>query len=378
MSHLNECGFRALWRGGALRRSLSAGPVCASAKEFENGLMSIRERPDSRRDHPDAGPSCDGSQEHPTGSGVGRLRTLSTCFPDLVDDILWLTEKRLQAIEEVALDPQGSGTVGSQIQDANDRLYRARKQGDREAEDEALVDLIRAQMREWWPDFPKRQLLADMYRRADRRKEGCGSDDSRRRPSHSECLRVARCLLADVVPGTGRFDPESESRAVTESLIRYWMFHTGLSQTLLIDDFIEHSKDSRAYFDALWNLAELLVSLGAGLPVRLRRWSLECALGRRRRPPLPSLPAHRPVNSENLVRDVQIHFTIEILERVGVAPRGSPVSGCRIVSEVLELSEDSVTRIWKRRIGKSHFDDVLLSRNKAVAERTGFGLDGEA
>ena len=347
-------------------------------EEFENGLMSIRERPDSRRDHPDVGPLCDGSQEHPTGSGVGRLRTLSTCFPDLVDDILWLTEKRLQAIEEIALDPQGSGTVGSQIQDANERLYRARERGDREAEDEALVDLIRAQMREWWPDFPERLLLADLYRRAARWKEGRGSADSRRRPSHSECLRVARCLLDDLVRDTGRFDPESESRAVTESLIRYWMFHTGLSRIRLLDEFIERSEDRRAYFDALWNLAELLVSLGAGLPVRLRRWSLECVLGLRRRPPLPPHPAHRPVNSENLVRDVQIHFTIEILCRVGVEPRGTPVSGCRIVAEVLELSEDTVIRIWKQRIWEPPFNHVLRRNHKAIFERTGFGFDGEA
>ena len=336
--------------------------------------MSIRERPDSRRDHPDVGPLCDGSQEHPTGGGVGRLRTLSTCFPDLVDDIPWVIEKRLQAIEEVALDPEGSGTVESQIQDASERLYRAWKQRDWEAQNEALLDLTRAQMREWWPRFPAGQLLADLYRRADRRKEGRGSADSGRHPSHPGCLRVARCLLADVVPGTGRFDPESESRAVTESLISYWMLHTGLSQIRLLDDFIERSEDRRAYFDALWNLAEHLVSLGAGLPVRLRRWLLECALGLRRRPPLPSLPAHRPVNSENLVRDVQIHFTIEILCRVGVTPRGTPVSGCRIVAEVLELSEDTVIRIWKQRIWESPFDQMLLRYHEAIFERTGFGL----
>ena len=340
--------------------------------------MSIRERPDSRRDHPDVGPSCDGSQEHPAGGGVGRLRTLSTCFPDLVDDILWLVEKRLQAIEEVALDPQSSGTVGSQLQDANECLYRAREQGDREAEDEALVDLIKAEMREWWPDFPERQLLADLYRRAARRKVGRGSDDSRRLPSHSEGLRVARCLLDDVAPGAGLFDPESESLAVTEFLIRYWKFHTGLCQTCLLDEFIEDSEDSPACFDALWEIAELLVSLGAGLPVRLRRWLLECAVGRRRRPPLSPLPAHRPVNSGNLVRDVQIHFTIKILRRVGVAPRGSPVSGCRIVAEVLELSEDTVIRIWKQRIWRSPLEDVLRRHNKAVFEHTGLGYDDEA
>ena len=340
--------------------------------------MSMGDQPDGRRDHPDDGPSCDGSQEHPTGGGVGRLRTLSTCFPDLVDDIPWVIEKRLQAIEEVALDPEGSGTVESQIQDASERLYRVWKQRDWEAQNEALLDLTRAQMREWWPDFPERQLLADLYRRAAWRKVGRGSDDNRRRPSHSECLRVARCLLDDVAPGAGLFDPESESLAVTEFLTRHWKFHTGLCQTCLLDEFIEDSEDSPASFDALLHLVAFLESQGADFPVRLRRWMLECAVGRRRRPPLSPLPAHRPVNSGNLVRDVQIHFTIKILRRVGVAPRGSPVSGCRIVAEVLELSEDTVIRIWKQRIWKSPLEDVLRRHNKAVFEHTGLGYDDEA
>ena len=41
--------------------------------------------------------------------------------------------------------------------------------GDRKAEDEAIVDLIRAQMWQWWPDLPERQLLVDLYRRAAQR-----------------------------------------------------------------------------------------------------------------------------------------------------------------------------------------------------------------
>ena len=236
------------------------------------------------------------------------------------------------------------------------------------------MDLIRAQMREWWPDFPERLLLADLYRRAARWKEGRGSADSRRRPSHSEGLRVARCLLDDLVRGASRLDAESESRAVTESLISYWMLHTGLSQIRLLDDFIEHYEDRRAYVDALFDLVALFKFCGVDLPVRLSRWMLKCVLGLRRRPPLPSLPAHRPVNSGNLVRDVQIHFTIEILRRVGVDPRGSPVSGCRIVAEVLELSEDTVIRIWKQRIWEPPFDQMLLRYHEAIFERTGFGL----
>ena len=66
------------------------------------------------------------------------------------------------------------------------------------------------------------------------------------------------------------------------------------------------------------------------------------------------------------MRVVGIDFTILILLRIGVPPRGSPVSGCRIVSKALGLSEHTVERIWRRSFGL-----VMQKHSKAIAIRTG-------
>ena len=91
--------------------------------------------------------------------------------------------------------------------------------------------------------------------------------------------------------------------------------------------------------------------------------------GSDRRPDRKPVPPRRPVKPAQLVRDIQIQFTIEVLRRVGVKSRGSSVSGCGIVSEALEVSEDTVTRIWKERILKRPFGQ-MGKHSKAIAERT--------
>ena len=52
-------------------------------------------------------------------------------------------------------------------------------------------------------------------------------------------------------------------------------------------------------------------------------------------------------------------------------PRGRCISGCRIVSEALGLSEDAVIRIWKGRIWRRPFGLVMKKHSKAIATRTG-------
>ena len=99
-------------------------------------------------------------------------------------------------------------------------MRRACEMNDREAEDEAIVDLIRAEMKEWWPDFPERRLLTDLYRRAAKE----DSADSSRGPSREEGCRVARWLLAEV-RDIGRLDHESESLAATKTLVQHYLYH---------------------------------------------------------------------------------------------------------------------------------------------------------
>ena len=54
-----------------------------------------------------------------------------------------------------------------------------------------------------------------------------------------------------------------------------------------------------------------------------------------------------------------------LLDRVGVSPLGTHVSGCRIVAKTLGLSEYSVNRIWGKR-----FTVEMQEHSEAIAERT--------
>ena len=142
-------------------------------------------------------------------------------------------------------------------------------------------------------------------------------------------------------------------------------------------EYIERSEASRACFDALKRIYEELLNRGKAIPRPLAGWRTQVAGGRRGRPARMPVPPHRPVNPAHLLRDLQIQFTLELLRRVGVRPRGSPVSGCRIVAEAFKLlegtedTEDTVVRIWKEGIWKRPFEDVMRKYSKAIAKRTG-------
>ena len=68
---------------------------------------------------------------------------------------------------------------------------------------------------------------------------------------------------------------------------------------------------------------------------------------------------------------MQIQFVIEVLDRIGIKPNGSFVSGCRIVAEVLGIPEERVRRIWKARVQKVPFVPAMQKQMKAIAERNG-------
>ncbi len=319
----------------------------------------------------------EGGEERVTGRRDLRMRMVLESAAEIDRKIRRDMEKRLQVIEEVALSPPASGTGGPGVEEAKERIRRALERSDRRAEDEAVVDSMRAGTRKWWPDFPEGQLLSDLFRRAARRRAGCGSRDSRRRPSHGEGLRVARGLLADI-PDTSQLDSEYESAAVSAILGTQLLTHIGESSPDELSDYIERSLSNRVYFDALWWICELLSDRGEAIPLPLFRWLREVAVGFRWRPAMMSGQSHRPVNWAHLERDVQVHFVIEVLFRVGVPPRGSNVSGCRIVSEAIELSEETVIRIWKERAWKRSFEPELRKYVEATAARTGLYYTTEA
>ena len=302
------------------------------------------------------------------------MRLTATGITEMAAELSRDVERRVQVIGELARDPQGAGAGGPSMQDAIERRERAQELGHREAEDEAELNLVRAEMRGWWPDFPERQLLEGLYRRADLRKAETGSDDSRRLPDRSEGLSVATHLLAQV-EGKCVLDHESESRDVAVALAQDWLSLPEQSQARALEKYIESSVTSRAFFDALTVIEGIIIRRGERPPFWHIIWSLECHEGLRSRPPLADLSANRPVNPAHLERDYQVIFTLKVLREVGVPPYGNPVSGCRVVADVLEVSEESVKRIWKARDSP---ESMLRRHLEAVAARSGLDYDPEA
>ena len=296
------------------------------------------------------------------------MRLLPEGFHEVGPNLRWGIEWRLRLIEEVASTPQSSGIGGPGMEEGMERIRRAQERRDRKAEDEAMVDYMRAEVREWWQDFPERQLLTGLYRRAALERERRGSTDSGRPPDLEEGLRVARALLADIAVAA-RFDFEWESEAVPIALADHWLSLKGKRRPAALQEYIKRSRCNRAHFDALEIIWKELNCRGESNLRPLVRWRAEVVDGLRRRPDRKPVPPHRPVRAAQLVRDVQIQVTIGVLRRVGVKPRGSSVSGCGIVSEALELSEETVTRIWKERIWERPFEPVR-KHSKAIAERT--------
>ena len=299
----------------------------------------------------------------------GKKKRRISVFPKKVADvgpiILWDVDARLRHIEGIACGLDVSGTGALSAEEAFEGILRSMG-SDWKADEEDVEDHMRDDMRGWWRDFPRRELLTGLYRRAARRKEGTGSDDSRRLPSPDECVEVAKALLADLRV-IGPLDALSEAAAVSKFLADLWLFPNGIRSRSVLRVHIKQSKSNRVYFDALSLICEGLDSRDEAIPESLASWRREVAAGRRRRPARKPIAAHRHANPDQFARDLHIQFVIELLARLGAPPRG--VSRCRIVAEASGLPEDMVVRIWKARPGSTSFLPMMEKHWKAIDER---------
>ena len=300
----------------------------------------------------------------------------------------WTIESYLQLIEEFACDPEAFGTGGPGREETAERIRQAVKRMDSEAEDKAIRDGMRVQTSELWWDFPELQLLGKHFGRAALRKAGRGSPGCTDPPSRGEGLLLARELLAHIpgrslraqtMGGADRLDLEWESEAVSSALADQWLFPIEARARPLLREYIRLSSSNPVYFDALWRIWEELNSRGEAIRLLLARWRQEVESGRLERPPSKPTPAHRPVTLPKYLSDLNVQLTIEILRRIGIPPEGSSVSGCEIVSDALETSEDpalrlsdeTVRRIWQKRIWNRPFEPVVVKYSKAIAKRHG-------
>ena len=160
---------------------------------------------------------------------------------------------------------------------------------------EGIEEYLRAEVREWWQSFPERDLLANLFRRAECWRLGTGSDHDRRLPCLSEGVRVARGLLVGI-PETEGLDSEWEFTAVSKALAAVYLPPAGEYSADMLHDYIERSKSSLVHYLALELIYEELSGGGMPIPSSLRRRWAETAGGRRGRPPRMAAPAERPID----------------------------------------------------------------------------------
>ena len=84
-------------------------------------------------------------------------------------------------------------------------------------------------------------------------------------------MKVAEALLADV-KGKSHLDPGDESNAVTVTLLGLWLSQPEQGKNRLLEDYIQRSVDSRAYFDAVFFIFDFLVDQFADIPRPLKAW----------------------------------------------------------------------------------------------------------
>ena len=149
MSGLHE---RAMDRRGETARSAVrcqpglrlACAVLLGSLRRASAVASMRGKPPGRQAPPD------GRDERVAGTEGRRMRLLPDGIAEADANPQWGIELCLQLIEEVARAPQASGTGGPGREEAEERLHRALKRRDKRAEEAAIVDWMRAEVREWW------------------------------------------------------------------------------------------------------------------------------------------------------------------------------------------------------------------------------------
>ena len=113
------------------------------------------------------------------------MRSLPDRDSDLDANNRWVIDKLMDLTEEVVCGSWDSELDSPGTEESMRSVQMAVERGDGKAEEEAIVEGIRADLRNWLRKFPERELLTRLFLRAVRRREKSGSPDSRRLPRRS-------------------------------------------------------------------------------------------------------------------------------------------------------------------------------------------------
>ena len=293
------------------------------------------------------------------------MRLLPNGFAQLLPIVQWLVGWHLEYIEEAARGTLAYVTGAPSEEEAIACVLRIFEGRYEEADREALEAYMRARTRDWWANYPERQLLSTLVRRTDRRKQGIGEKDGRRPPSPEEGLRIARPILASI-PKKITLDAEGEFEAMSKLLAALLKPPLGEDSPERLQRYLEFSTSKRVYRDAIRRYNQEFDSPDKTIYRPDFSWQRKAASRSGLRRAKIKVASHPPVKPALLLRNFQIQFVLGLLDRIGVPPRGTDVSGCRIVAGVLGLSEDAVKGIWEMR-----FTVAMRKHSKAIAKRAG-------
>ena len=304
----------------------------------------------------------------------GRMKMLPEYVAELDPNIRGTVKTRLQIFDDVfgSSHPDDFGTGEPSIEEAGQRIRSAVERKDGKAEDGAIEDYQTAELGALWQDFPERKFLAKLYERDALWRAKSGTLEEKRRPTHSEGVRLAKALLADF-PKKDKFDAAGEADTVARVLAGQGPFSNILPSRRVWREYIKGCRSIRVFFDALNYIYAEMRNRGRAIPSLLARWRK----GRLKPPAMKHIPNHPPTDWALLAREIQIQFTIEVLKGVGVPFRGRDLSGCRIVAEALKasgekkMSESHVEHIWKRCIWRTSFLPMMQKYPPAIAKRHG-------
>ena len=285
-------------------------------------------------------------------------------FVQLLPIVQWVAATHLEHIEDAARGTLAYGAGAPSEEEAIESLLQIFVGRFEEADREAVENYMRARVREWWPDFSERRLLTDLVRRADRRKKGPGSEYDRRPPTHGEGLRIARQLLAGI-PHKISLDAVGEYEALSQVLAALLAPPMGEPSPERLQSYNDLSRSIPVYQEALRRYKHLYKPDKVIFYPEFRWQRRAQAKSLLRRAKFKVAP-HSPAKPAILVRNFQIQFVIGLLERVGVPPLGTHLSGYHIVADVTGLSEDRVKDIWEMC-----FTVEMKNNSKAIAERIG-------
>ena len=300
----------------------------------------------------------------------GRAASSLISFGDAAARISWAVDVRLELIEAVASDPQTFAPDAPGLDEALERWRTPKVRKGSEEADTLFLTRTQEEVLGWWRGFPERGLLTMLVKRAERRKAKRGPPDERRPPSQKEGMLIATPMLVDAV-NKSLFSFMQEAEAVAARLAVHHMPPFVECSPATLSDYVGRSSGDRTYFDALGLSYEALRSQGMPIPREMAEWGQQVADGKRQPPPRKPLPRGRQRIAVHLLRNLQVQLVIELLDRLGIPPRGTYRSGCRIAGEIVGVGEDTAELIWKQRIWTPQFASILREHSRDMARRTG-------